>query len=182
MNNFLFLLVVFSLLSCDKKENEQVQEEQLVVHCERNNIVKFSKDEFIFIPNIYSPNADGICDLIYIKSKPKMTNLNFVLKNEKGEEVYTSNKDRTFIWCTPYDDKQSFTKDEKLTFELNCNLGNHIISKTGVITLARDPYEDSPLNVKYCDSCYFGDMLDTWNTDTFKLVQTSEIAICDTEP
>ena len=155
-----------------------------VLHCEKNNIIKFSSEEYIFIPNMYTPNGDYVCDQVVIKSNPKMTNLNFVLKNSEDEIVYETNQDSSIIYCTPYDGKQMFSKDEKFIFNLDCKLGSRSVSTSGTITLASNPMNSQnldnyiPLSVKNCDSCFFSDLMFHNNLDTFKFDFSNEVIDC----
>lgn len=172
----LFLSFVIVFTSCREEEsgNDDTND---VTYCETLNTLKFSSEKFIFIPNLYSPNNDGINDIIYIYSKPEMKNLSFNVFNQAGDTVFTSQKDSIILWTTPYLGKQVFTKDEVLHYELDCSLDSEQISTTGKITLLHEP-ENELNTVENCDSCYFGDMIDNWSVDTFKLHYTNEVISC----
>jgi gliding motility-associated-like protein len=57
--------------------------------CERSINVDIPVDTDIFIPNIFTPNGDGVNDSFFIRNLPEGSKL--IISNRWGKEVYSSN-------------------------------------------------------------------------------------------
>ena len=63
--------------------------------CERDFILEIGADPSLFIPNIFTPNADGVNDTFFIRNLPAGSTL--VVTNRWGGEVFTTrNYDNTW--------------------------------------------------------------------------------------
>ncbi|MBO7438113.1 MAG: gliding motility-associated C-terminal domain-containing protein [Bacteroidales bacterium] len=74
--------------------------------CKQNTTVRFKilKDIELYIPNIFTPDGDGINDQFHIKYDSRPDEFNIVIFNREGRKMFTSgNPD--FHWdgsrCTP---------------------------------------------------------------------------------
>ncbi len=56
--------------------------------CEKTYTITIDVDTNVFIPNIFTPNGDGVNDVFYIRNLPAETNV--IITNRWGKEVYRS--------------------------------------------------------------------------------------------
>jgi len=56
--------------------------------CEKVYTTTIAVDTDVFIPNIFTPNNDGVNDVFYIRNLPAASNI--VITNRWGKEVYRS--------------------------------------------------------------------------------------------
>lgn len=169
----LILLFVFGILFSCKK-----QDEQKITYCNKDNSIIFSSKVFISIPNLYSPDANGLNDVIIINSRPKMTNLDFELYNADGDLLYNNQLDTNYMFILPYEGKQRFSKDEVLNYQLKCDLDTIKINTSGKIVLIHD-VEEGHYQIDNCDLCFLGDMVEVYPNDSLVRNQTNDLIKCD---
>jgi gliding motility-associated-like protein len=59
--------------------------------CEKELIGRVPLDTDIYIPNIFTPNEDGINDLFFIRNLPADNGAKLVISDRWGKQVYSSN-------------------------------------------------------------------------------------------
>ncbi len=170
------MFLVFSgLLSCTKEKKETTE---TIEYCNKENSIIYSPNVFIYIPNLYTPNGDGLNDVIVINSRPKMKNIEFELYNAKGILLYSNQKDTNLMFFSPYDEKQIIKTDQVLNYKLKCELDTHKINTTGKITLVYN-IEASSLKIKNCELCFFSDMFNLNYNDSLVIGYPLENLRCE---
>ncbi len=88
----------------------------------------------IFIPNIFSPNNDGLNDVLYVRSEG-IAQLSFVVFNRWGEKVFETN-DPYHGWDGMFKGKQAETG--VFVYMVNVTLDNGLtLKRSGNVTLVR---------------------------------------------
>ncbi len=67
--------------------------------CRRNTTVRFEilKDVILYVPNIFTPDGDGVNDQFHIKYDFRPSDFDIVIYNREGKKMYSSS-DPDFRW------------------------------------------------------------------------------------
>ncbi len=145
MNKLLFFATLF-FFACGKENAHKC--------CSQNPVFEQFGNAKLFIPNIFTPNADGINDLF----KPDGTNIKtmtLTIKKPDGSTVFQTAKPFTEIW----DATAAATGKYTFTFLAQANDGE-IKNGTGEVCLVRDEA------IKNCASCAFSTQFDGASFDS----------------
>ena len=90
----------------------------------------------LFLPNAFSPNEDGINDVLHVKINPKcVSSFNILIFDRWGEKVFESD-DLNFSWDGTFRGKALNTA--VFVYQLKLKLLNkELLSKKGNITLIK---------------------------------------------
>ena len=88
----------------------------------------------VFVPNAFTPDGDGHNDIIYVEGNA-ITDVNFIIYNRWGEQVFNSNV-KTNGWDGTYKGKACPPDVYGYYMTCRCADGNEL-KKKGNITLLR---------------------------------------------
>ena len=95
--------------------------------------------DFVFIPNTFSPNNDGMNDYFFPNSKPSINVRSMHIFNRWGQKVYEKMNFLTNAysngWNGKYDNKDQASDVYIYVIELQCADGNKIVMKGNVSLL-----------------------------------------------
>ena len=93
------------------------------------------REPFIFVPNAFTPNEDGVNDRLYVKGDKVIESLHFSIFDRWGEKVFESNNIKSF-WDGKYKGKYCQPGVFVYYLEATCKDKNTYTNK-GNITLIR---------------------------------------------
>ena len=134
------LTSLISFFSCTPEEahKKPIEPKEVYKDCCGTKPVEWTKDNgiYLFIPNAFTPNGDGVNDLFVIEGTPadQITLYNLRIYDRWGQEVFTSDKitdlwngkrnnagedcpDGTYVWVIYYEksDKTKVTNKGSIT-------------------------------------------------------------------
>lgn len=182
MKNLILLFIVLFVFSCKKEEksnktNSNVNQtgvypdiKSLIENesCKNKYFIIDSDSNFVFVPNIFTPNADGFNDLITIGTNTIIENFEFILKDSLGKTIFYS-EDQNFRFLA-----ETITEPEKsqiYTFILTGKIASKDISMNGKISCVGFPWNNPDvIKLKNCLSCQFASCFDPET----KIIDTSQ--------
>ena len=90
-------------------------------------------DPYYFVPNVFSPNGDGIHDMLFVEGKA-LENIRFTIYDRWGEKVFESNS-LEVGWDGTYKGKEM--NSTVFVYILEASLDGQTIKENGNITLVR---------------------------------------------
>jgi len=146
---FLLISSLLFVYSCEDEE-----------HGLTNTLCGFPSTSFsnldtpIYIPNVFTPNGDGINDIWKPVTIAQIEAYNFIIYNSLGIEVYSSSI--SYSW------DGECNNEPCIDGEYNYSVSFDSQTATGGISLVRDTYNPSGfLNFPVgLESCFFGDQID----------------------
>lgn len=135
---FPILCIIITYFSCGKKHDIQKN------CCKQDHVYEIADSAVLFIPNIFTPNGNGINDILFIRSK-NISSVTITILNKKDEEIYKSNS-LTEHW----DGKHTGGKWSGQTIE-----GHYSFTVDAVTTNGKNIHAESDISVitdpsKYC--------------------------------
>ena len=91
-------------------------------------------EPFIFVPNAFTPNGDGVNDILYVRANA-VTEVYFVVYSRWGEKIFET-RDKDFGWDGTFKGAQLSPDVYGYYLTLRC-LNEEQYSKKGNITLLR---------------------------------------------
>jgi gliding motility-associated-like protein len=91
--------------------------------------------DFVFVPNGFSPNRDGINDCFGVLYTPPMTEFKLVIFDRWGEKMFESN-DVTQCWDGTYKGVDALMDGYSFVVGFRCYNGKFIMKK-GIVTIVR---------------------------------------------
>ena len=135
----LTILSCIILISCNKTDTR---------NCCKGGKVAGTDSSIIALPDIFTPNGDGINDFLYVQSK-NISSLSIMISNQRGNVVFQST-DMTQGWDGAYKGKKS--KEREYSFSVDATTVNgKTLNLSGGICVVRDNCIKSPLT-----NCVFG--------------------------
>ncbi|MBI4649059.1 MAG: gliding motility-associated C-terminal domain-containing protein [Bacteroidia bacterium] len=141
-----------------------------IISCKRNNIESDCCSEpalseqftggFIRIPNIFTPNGDGLNDILYVRGNG-IKNLKFVIKTSLGKKLFETT-DISIGWDGTYKNEKK-TGIFKYELEVETINGDNIEKKGKVCCISETDYSIN------CENCEF-DLIfdDQFNGDGYE--------------
>lgn len=146
----LAILAVIFLINCNKTNTKSC--------CTGNPQVASVDSSFIALPNIFTPNGDGINDILYLRVK-NISNLSFTVSKKLGRNIFLST-DINSGWDGNYKGKPSKEKDYTFTLEAT-TINGKSLSLSGNICLIRDNCAKGPLTNCFFDNQFNGNTFDS---------------------
>ncbi len=92
-------------------------------------------EDFIYMPNAFSPNRDGVNDCFGIMSPPKLTNYKMTIFNRWGEKVFEA-LDENDCWDGMYKGGAALSDAYVYVVSFTCYNGK-LLSKKGTVTIIK---------------------------------------------
>ncbi len=91
-------------------------------------------DDALFIPNAFSPNGDGINDVLFVRGADGLVSMNFIIYNRWGEQVFESS-DPDFGWDGTFKGEELGPDVYGYYLTITCPIGGKALK--GNVTLLR---------------------------------------------
>jgi gliding motility-associated-like protein len=150
--------------------------------CTKSTIKKYGCAEppltgNLCVPNIFSPNGDGINDVLYVRlsdGTPSIDTMDFKILDGTGAILFYSSKADSG-WDGSYNGKK---KSGVYTYELKATLSNsQVIEYSGTVTcLAKSPNE---YVVNDCANCRFDSQFDGHGNFDANLPSNEPKGVCE---
>ena len=134
---FLIVLACIILFACNKSNCK---------YCSQGNVAAVDS-AYIAIPDIFTPNGDGVNDLLYVIQR-NITSVQLTIKHNNRVEFQSTSLSTG--WDGMYKSKQAKEKSYSYTVQATTTSGR-TISLGGEICLIRDNCSKTPLS-----ACAFG--------------------------
>ena len=91
-------------------------------------------DDALFMPNAFSPNGDGINDVLYVRGADDFISMNLIIYNRWGEKVFETS-DPDFGWDGRFEGKE--LGPDVYGYYLTVTCPNDVITRQGNVTLLK---------------------------------------------
>jgi len=160
MKKVLIGLIGLTLIfGCDKNEENQEETlsmEQRIVQesCTTTYVEELNDSVFVFVPNIMSPNWDGINDALIIGTNGAVDNVELIVTNSGGEVVLTGTEHNTVLFLDSIPEFSTF-----LSFTLTGTISGQEVNMSGSISCPIfDSSEPITIELENCETCQFGSL------------------------
>lgn len=115
---------------------------------------------YIFVPNIFSPNGDGINDLIKPFCNCEITDYNFEVR--KNRRLIFKTNDQSFYWDGTYKDEVS---EGILSYKITGKINEIDFGNKGEITSISLFHDNDIVDIESCKTCTFPDQFNEKKTN-----------------
>ena len=109
---------------------------------------------YIFVPNIFTPNSDGINDFIKPFCNCEITDYNFEIR--KNRILIFKTNDQSFYWDGTYKEGVS---EGVLDYKITGKIDGIDFGNKGEITSISLFYDNDIVEIENCETCTFADQL-----------------------
>jgi hypothetical protein len=168
--NFVLQIIIFILVSACGKPDPVISQKTLIEleSCSQIHYKTIQDSLFVFVPNIFTPNGDGVNDVLLVGTNATIENLWFLLIDPAGHILIESQMQNELIFMQNIPDSSLIC-----TFFLTGFINSEKIMMSGEISCVIDSHIQT-YQILQCNHCMFGSAFDPDSLFVNALMQYNE--------